>query len=141
MLKIVFDLAKPEYRPGEMIAGEVVWESLPPETETVGVRLLWYTQGKGDRDIDLVAESDIAIGATEVSSGRQRFEFVAPHRPYSFSGKLIELSWAVEAVVLPNRDSVLEKISISATGANILLHQSFDDALSKRKNKFLTNGQ
>jgi hypothetical protein len=141
MLRIVFDATKPEYRPGEMIAGEVVWDELPAATKTVGVRLLWYTQGKGDRDIDLVAESDVAIGATEVGGGRQRFEFVAPHRPYSFSGKLIELSWAVEAVVLPANDSVLEQVFISATGTNVTLNQSFDDSFSKRKKPFWTNGQ
>lgn len=136
MLEIVFESTSREFRPGETIAGEVSWESLPANSEFVGVRLLWYTQGKGDRDMDLVADSDVAITAAELGVGSRRFEFIAPHRPSSFSGKLIELTWAVEVVILPAKESILETISISSTGARITLDKNFDDSFTKRKRKF-----
>jgi hypothetical protein len=33
--------------------------------------------------------------------GRRAFRFVVPEEPYSFSGKLISLTWALEAVAQP----------------------------------------
>jgi hypothetical protein len=37
------------------------------------------------------------------SSGSRRFAFKVPEGPYSFSGKLITLAWALELVQLPNQ--------------------------------------
>ena len=38
-------------------------------------------------------------------SGHRDFSIRAPEGPYSFSGKLITLSWAIELVVLPSGET------------------------------------
>ncbi len=101
-----------EYVAGETIRGTASWESLPEKTNKLSVRLIWYTQGKGDRDVELLASLDYEITPGMRRGGQQGFDFVAPSRPYSFSGKLIELTWAVEVIAYPTRDSVVEKIVI-----------------------------
>ena len=38
-------------------------------------------------------------------SGTRPFEFEIPRGPYSFSGKLITLAWAIEIVALPGGET------------------------------------
>jgi len=38
-------------------------------------------------------------------AGNRSFRFRVPRGPYSFSGKLITLAWAVELVVLPSGET------------------------------------
>ena len=97
-----------EYVAGEVIRGTAAWEALPEKTNKLSVRLIWYTQGRGDRDVELLESLDFEITSGMHRTGEQNFDFVAPARPYSFSGKLIELTWAVELIVYPTRDSVVE---------------------------------
>jgi hypothetical protein len=64
----------------------------------IEVRLFWYTQGKGTRDVEVV--DSLRVDNPE-PSGHTRFSFQLPAGPYSFSGRLITLDWAIEAVALP----------------------------------------
>jgi hypothetical protein len=38
-------------------------------------------------------------------SGHTAFRFRLPNGPYSFSGRLITLAWAIELVVLPSEET------------------------------------
>lgn len=83
--------------PGETIQGVTGWElDAPPER--VELCLLWHTAGKGDRDTNVAErvtfESPAAVDA-------QTFSLTAPEGPYSYEGKLITLSWALELIVEP----------------------------------------
>jgi len=86
------------YRPGEIVRGSVTWRL---EEEPVGleIRLFWFTSGKGTRDVEVVASRSVERPGL---AGSAVFELQIPRGPYSFSGRLITLSWAVEAVALPN---------------------------------------
>jgi len=123
MLTLTLD--KTSYVPRETISGTATWESLPEKTNKLSVRLIWYTQGKGDRDVELLTSLDIEIGPDSQSGGQQKFDFEAPRRPQSFSGKLIELTWAVELIAYPSRDSVLETVVIGPQGKTTVLSKSF----------------
>lgn len=83
------------FMPGESLHGLAGWE-LDRAPKQVLVRLSWYTDGKGDRDVEVVAEERFdnppAVDA-------QTFSFDLPDRPYSFSGRLISLRWALELIV------------------------------------------
>jgi len=85
------------YRPGEKVEGSVSWH-LDADADAVEVRLFWYTAGKGSRDVEVVESKHVA--QPEIS-GTREFEFNIPRGPYSFSGKLITLAWAIEVVALP----------------------------------------
>lgn len=111
-------LAKHEanFVPAERIAGKVTW------SEAVGdsleVRLIWYTAGKGERDFGVVATHRVSDFG---SSGGEQFEFVAPNRPQSFSGKLMSLQWALEMIVFPSQAATRIDLTISSTGSEIVL--------------------
>lgn len=106
------------FRPGETVRGTVSWE-LDREPESVALRLFWYTSGKGTRDVEIVDEVEFEIAQQRHS---EEFSFQAPLSPYSFSGSLISLIWAIEAVVQPGGESVREEIIISPTGTEVRLN-------------------
>jgi len=96
------------FKPGETIEGTASWH-LDEEAEAVEVRLFWFTQGKGARDVEVVTTRHMARPEL---SGTRSFEFDVPRGPYSFSGKLITLAWAVELVVLPGGETERRDLTI-----------------------------
>lgn len=108
------------YAAGEMIAGVVSWDKMPTDDRQLSIRLIWYTSGKGTRDFSTV---DSIEHDFESNSRSPAFEFVAPHRPLSFSGKLISLQWAVEAVWMPTRQSARAEFVLSTSGTMIELQE------------------
>ena len=99
--------------PGDSIRGELVVQSLPPEMESIEIRLLWHTRGKGDMDVEVVAAQTV----TKFSEGQSiPFEFQAPAYPNSFSLKLVSLVWVIEAIAFPSRTAANQEIVISPTG-------------------------
>lgn len=97
-MKILLDGGQTNFEPGETMRGRVEW--LGQETpDSLEVRLLWYTEGRGDRDVG-VARTLRIEGL--VSTGSREFEFELPAGPYSCSGRLISICWAVEATLLPD---------------------------------------
>ena len=106
------------YRPNEPITGEVCWSGLPTESEQIQVRLIWYTEGKGTQDFAIVASEKLDA---PVQQGSHRFEFIAPNRPCSFSGKLISLIWAIEVIVFPSKKAERKTLVVSPSGSEILL--------------------
>ena len=89
------------YLPGDDVSGRVGWTA-ESEPETVELRLFWHTSGKGTEDVEIV--DDLRIGAPG-SSGERGFTFRLPLGPYSFSGSLITLAWALELVVFPGGET------------------------------------
>lgn len=94
---INIQLTEKAFAPGELIEGKLVWQDLNIG-EQLCLRLIWYTSGKGDQDFAIVHEQRIDRPGAQ---GEREFEFPAPAWPYSFSGKLITLSWAIEVVRKP----------------------------------------
>jgi hypothetical protein len=83
--------------PGAELRGSVTWELEKPATR-MEVRLFWFTRGKGTTDVQVVKIDRVDVMTLR---GRHDFRFVLPQEPYSFSGKLISLVWAVEAIIEP----------------------------------------
>ena len=122
MVSIQVKKDKSTYLPGQTISGMVSWGELPPETDKVAVRLIWFTSGKGDRDVQIVGELDVDRPG---AAGELEFNFVVPHRPYSFSGQLISLTWALEAIVFPGMEAQQLELIVSPNAREILLdHES-----------------
>jgi hypothetical protein len=105
------------FRPGDEVEGTVRWRfDQPPRS--LELRLFWYTQGKGDQDVGVVETLPYADPGSE---GHRAFCFRLPAGPYSFSGKLISLLWAIEAVAEPGAQAERCELVVSPTGREILL--------------------
>jgi hypothetical protein len=108
-------LQKKQYLPGESVAGRAQW-SLMKSPQRMEIRLFWYTRGQGTQDAEVI---DTITVDTLVFQGEREFTFSLPLIPYSFSGKLISLIWAVELVVEPGGKYCREELTFSPTGEEI----------------------
>lgn len=93
-LSIEMDGGRTTFLPGEPISGQVSW-SYVDAPKSIDIRLFWYTEGRGRQDV--VLENELEIDDPS-RTGSQTFSFEAPAEPYSFSGQLISILWAIEAV-------------------------------------------
>jgi hypothetical protein len=108
------------FRPGDRIEGRIAWE-LERAPESVELRLFWRTEGKGSRDMAVVhTERFSPVGARDA----RPFAIAAPASPHSFSGRLISLVWALEAVVSPGQEFARRDIVIAPGGEEILLRRT-----------------
>jgi hypothetical protein len=94
VMHVATDGGRIAFSPGEQVEGTATWElDAPPRA--LELRLFWFTSGRGDRDQAVVEVQPVpAPGA----SGWMRFAFRLPAQPWSFSGQLITLAWAIELV-------------------------------------------
>ncbi len=105
------------FLPGEELAGLVTWMMDGPPGR-VELRLFWRTEGKGTKDVNVVDK------ITFDNPGRQErreFRFQLPDGPYSFSGRLISLVWALELVLGANWNTERLEIIISPTKSEVAL--------------------
>ena len=105
------------YAPGDTVVGAVQW-NLQTNPRRLDVTLLWYTAGKGTRDVGVI--ETVAI-ENPGSLGSQDFAFALPYGPYSFSGRLISLIWVIELTSAPGEQTVRQEITVSPTGEEIVL--------------------
>jgi hypothetical protein len=126
------------WRPGEELAGTASWRldespgsvpgSVPRSAprsapESVEVRLFWYTTGKGTRDVGL---ADRAVFEAPGADGRRGFRLTFPEGPYSFSGRLVSLAWAIELVIEPGGEARWVDLVMSPTGHEVRIDKGPD---------------
>jgi hypothetical protein len=98
--------AAQELVPGQEIDGRAAWQ-LDDAPKRASLRLFWYTEGRGNQDVGIVAEEEFdPIRA----SHDEEYRFTIPESPYSFSGKLISLRWAIELVI--DKGKEVERIEL-----------------------------
>ena len=98
-MAVELDGGRSTFKPGERVEGQASWELAEPP-RSLEVRLFWTTSGRGDEDQEIVAVEQVPSPA---ASGWTRFSFQLPAGPYSFSGRLVSLAWALE-VVAPHEE-------------------------------------
>lgn len=103
------------FLPGQAVTGIARWR-LPQVPRRLELNLLWFTRGKGTRDSQVV---DRVVIDDPPAAGQHDFSLRLPDAPYSFSGKLISLIWAVELVAKPSREHCRVEITMSPTGTEI----------------------
>ncbi len=108
---------KTEFRPGERISGQASW-ALSAAPESVKIHLLWYTEGRGTQDVEVLAAES---AATPGANGQKEFSFTLPATPFSFSGKLISLLWAIEVLVNDGDLSERFNFTMSPNGKEITI--------------------
>ena len=109
---------KTSFLPGEVVAGQVSWATDSPPG-LIELRLFWRTQGKGTRDVKVV--QSLTFENPRWQGGRE-FRFQLPDAPYSFSGKLISLIWALELILTSTNETERLDIIVSPTNSEILLY-------------------
>jgi hypothetical protein len=105
------------YKPGETINGRVSWQVDEPP-QSAELRLFWYTSGKGTQDVENVGS--VAFQTPQMNDDRT-FSVTLPREPYSFSGKLISLVWALELIVEPGSNVERQEFVMSASGVEVVL--------------------
>lgn len=108
---------KTSYAPCETVEGTIQW-NLEANPRSLELALFWYTAGKGTRDVGVVNSLKFdAPGAF----GQKDFAFNLLDGPYSFSGRLISLIWAIELTCSPGGEAVRREFVLSPTGREVLL--------------------
>lgn len=116
-VRIAIQQQQTHFTPGEQLSGAVGW-NLDKAPKTAEVRLFWYTEGKGTRDVGVV---DSITFQSPGQNDERAFSFTLPAAPYSFSGKLISLIWAVELILEPGAHAERIQFTLSPTGEEILI--------------------
>ena len=99
------------FKPGESVEGRVSWTV--DRATSAEVRLFWYTRGKGTEDVGLV---DTVVFPNPQPADQRTFRFQLPDGPYSFSGALISIIWAIELILEPG-SSVERREIVMSPGA------------------------
>ncbi|MCG8584063.1 MAG: hypothetical protein MI757_05065 [Pirellulales bacterium] len=106
------------FEPGESVEVNVEW-LFEQQPESVELRLVWYTRGKGDTDISVVERVPFEFPST---SEKRTVELQLPMAPYSFSGKLISLCWSIELVADDGDASERLDITMAPGAREVTLH-------------------
>ncbi len=114
-MTIETERGKDRFVPTDKVSGTVSWD-LDQVPDSVELRLFWYTKGKGDRDVGIVA--GVAL-ANPQAHDRRDFSFKLPEGPYSFSGRLISLIWALELIAKPSDLTERFDLTVSPTGEEV----------------------
>ena len=108
------------FKPRESVEGRVSWNV--NGATSAELRLFWYTRGKGTEDVGLV--ETVAFPNPQATDQRT-FRFALPEAPYSFSGKLVSIIWAVELIVEPGPSVERREFVMSPSGREVVAaHES-----------------
>lgn len=89
------------FRPSETLQGSVqVTPQRDMNCRHLFARLLWQTEGRGDRDRGVVGEMDLCQGMLQAGVSRHHsFQFRLPQEPWSYAGYYINIIWQVEVSI------------------------------------------
>ena len=108
------------FEPGETIEITVEW-LFDEQVDSVELRLVWYTRGKGDTAVSVVERVPFQFPSPSES---RTVSFDLPLAPYSFSGKLISLCWSIELIADDGDVSERLDITIAPGAREVTLHGS-----------------
>ena len=117
-LALEVDGGREAFQPGESIEVTAAWD-LAERPQRIELRLVWFTQGKGDEDISIVKTI-----RRDAPPARDKWtaSLTLPAAPYSFSGKLVSLIWTLELIAEPSGDSTRRDIVIAPRRREIDLY-------------------
>mgnify|MGYP001816930094 CR=1 FL=1 len=123
VLTLATESGATSFEPGSEITVRAEWH-LEEVPRSVELRLVWYTEGKGSQDVGVV-ERVLFDAPGDRDSRRQSLQL--PTAPYSFSGSLVSLIWAVELLVEPGELSTRLDLDMAPGAREILLHAGSGD--------------
>ncbi|OYV07497.1 MAG: hypothetical protein CFE26_00750 [Verrucomicrobiales bacterium VVV1] len=105
---ITLENASAAFRPFDEIRGTVTW-TLEKAPKSLELRLFWFTTGRGTAEAGLVEVKSLPATA----QGTDSFSFHLPGSPYSISGSLITLQWALELVAEPIGQVAVQEFTLA----------------------------
>ena len=102
------------FKPRETVEGRVSWNV--DGATSAEMRLFWYTRGKGTEDVGIV---DTVVFPNPQPTDQRTFRFTLPEAPFSFSGKLISILWAIELIVEPGPSVERRELVMSPSGREV----------------------
>jgi hypothetical protein len=105
------------FAPGAQLLVTASWKLDTPARQ-IDLRLLWFTEGKGDSDVHVVQQLEFPQPGLEES---KRLAIRLPDAPYSFSGALISLVWALELVTTGSAEAARLEFVMAPHGEEIRL--------------------
>jgi hypothetical protein len=105
------------FSPGDTLAGRVRW-TVDSDPKSVELRLFWYTAGKGTQNVGV--EMTIAFDNAQRNE-RRDFRMTLPAAPFSCSGKLVSIVWALELIVEPSGLTERVDLTIAPGGTEVIL--------------------
>jgi hypothetical protein len=127
-LKIQLSTERTAFEPGEELAGTASWK-LDPRPRAVELRLFWFTRGPGPEDAGVVERVRFEHALPEEA---RPFRFRLPDAPYSFSGKLFSVVWALELVAEPSKEAGRREITVAPGGKEVRLESLPQTETKKR---------
>lgn len=120
MSQLTIDIreGRTNFEPGEEVMGTAGWK-LDQAPQAAELRLFWFTRGKGTEDADVV---ETVRFDRPMSEETRSYRFRLPEAPYSFSGKLISLVWALELVAEPSKEVTRVEITVAPGGREVRLN-------------------
>lgn len=111
------------FEPGEIITGTARWEGAAHGVREAEIQLIWTTSGYGDPESCVAA----SMGFVNPMAQDQRpFQLRLPRTPYSMSGRLLAIDWAVRLMI--NRGAAMDRqpILVGPGGRATPLHRDRD---------------
>ncbi len=115
MQTIRIDRGRTGFEPGETLSGQLEWH-LETAPRALELRLFWYTAGRGDTNAEILERVRIE---RPKSAGSSAFELELPRGPYSFSGELISICWALELVAEPAEETTRVDFVLAPGGLEV----------------------
>ena len=134
MADLKVELDENALKPGETVRGRASWE-LQFDPNNIELHLLWYTEGKGSRDAEIVKSEPIPhVGPR----GTHSVAFGLPDSPYGFSGKLISLIWSIELCV--DGERAVERVTFNVAPSRLEIILKEIPNASPRKSISISRG-
>jgi hypothetical protein len=116
-LRIDIENGRTACAPGDTLAGHVTW-SVDRDPSSAELRLFWYTSGKGTQNVGVV--QTVPFDRPQ-RSDRRDFRMILPLAPYSCSGTLVSIVWAMELIVEPGSQTERVELTIAPGGNEVVL--------------------
>jgi len=104
------------FQPFDEIRGTIAW-TLEKAPKSLELRLFWFTSGRGTPEAAIIQVKSLPATAR----GSDSFSFPLPGSPYSVSGSLIKLTWALELVAEPTGQLALQEFTLAPGKQELLL--------------------
>jgi hypothetical protein len=119
-LTIDIEGGRRNFTPGETMTGHAGW-TLDKDPKSAELRLFWYTSGKGTQNVGVVTTMPFeGPGRSE----RRDFRIALPPEPYSCSGSLVSIIWALELIVEPHGLTERVEFTMAPGGSEVILANS-----------------
>jgi hypothetical protein len=130
MIDLGIELAegRTAFEPGEELAGTARWNSENP-IQMLELRLFWFTRGKGTEDAGVVQSVKFE---QPLPRETRSFRLRLPEAPYSFSGKLISLVWALELILHPSKEVTRLELQMAPGKREVRLDTVEDPGAAQR---------